>query len=131
MSTTWIRPSLMIGKLHITTLFGPRDRAGSSLATAGSGVGENQPAWVGRPGSDTSIACRPPECHESRTRFCVGVGLCDEYEVTSFSPGAGVYAVVFCRSLYSPSRRGWRGWAMFQVRVQPHGQPNDGAVKVP
>src|SRR6266508_2173955 len=131
MSTTWIRPSLTIGKLHITTLFGPRARAGSSLATAGSGAGENQPACTGSPGSDTSIACRPPECHESTTRFRVGVGLCDEYDVNSFSPGAGVYAVVFWRILSSPRIRGWRGWAMFQVRIQPHGQPNDDTVKVP
>src|SRR5919197_2562756 len=108
----------MIGKLHITTLLGPRDRAGSSLATAGSGVGENQPACAGRPGSDTSITCRPPECHASTTRFRVGVGLWEEYEVTSFSPGAGVYAVVFWSSLYSPSMRGWRGWAMFHVLIQ-------------
>src|SRR6266545_4726995 len=101
----------MIGKLHITTLLGPRDSAGSSLATVGCGVGENQPACTGRPGSDTSIACKPPECHESKTIVRVGV--------------------VLCRILYSPSTCGRRGWAMFQVRTQPHGQPKDGAVNVP
>src|SRR6266511_3737905 len=121
----------MIGKLHITTLLGPRDSAGSSLATVGCGVGENQPACTGRPGSDTSIACKPPECHESKTIVRVGVGLWEEYEVNSFSAGAGEYAVVFCRILYSPSTCGRRGWAMFQVRTQPHGQPKDGAVNVP
>src|SRR5262249_22159261 len=99
----------MIGKLHITTLLGPRDSAGSSLATAGCGTGENQPACTGRPGSDTSIACSPPECHESRTRLRVGVGLCEEYEVNSFSPGAGEYAVVFWRIWYSPRTCGRRG----------------------
>lgn len=55
----------MIGKLHITTLFGPRDRAGSSLATTASGVGATQPACTGCLGFDTSIACSPPECHAS------------------------------------------------------------------
>src|SRR5215213_9720053 len=108
----------MIGKLHITTLFGPRDSAGSSFATTGSGAGEYQPACAGRAGAVTSMTCRPPECHESKTRFRVGVGLCDEYEVNSFSPAAGVYAGVFCRILYSPSMCGLRGWAMFQVRIQ-------------
>src|SRR6266542_3239679 len=107
----------MIGKLHITTLLGPRDSAGSSLATVGCGVGENQPACTGRP--------------ESKTIVRVGVGLWEEYEVNSFSAGAGEYAVVFCRILYSPSTCGRRGWAMFQVRTQPHGQPKDGAVNVP
>src|SRR5881397_3528183 len=121
----------MIGKLQTTTLFGPRDRAGSSFATVDSGVGENQPACTGLPGSETSIACSPPECQESKTRFRVGVGLCDEYELNSFSPGAGVYAVVFWRILYSPMMCGRRGWATFQSRVQPQGQPNDDTVKVP
>jgi hypothetical protein len=80
----------MIGKLHMTTLFGPRESAGSSLATVASGVGENQPACTGCPGSERSIACSPPECQESKIRSRSTVGLCDEYEVTSFSPGAGV-----------------------------------------
>src|SRR5919197_18093 len=79
----------MIGKLHMTTLFGPRESAGSSFATAGSGVGENQPACTGVPGSETSMACSPPECQESKIRSRSTVGLCDEYEVNSFSPGTG------------------------------------------
>src|SRR2546421_8074491 len=120
----------MIGKLHITTLFGPRERAGSSLATAASGVGENQPACSGLPGSETSIACSPPECQESKIRFRVTVGLCEEYEVNSFSPGAGVYAVVFWRILYSPTMCGRRGWATFQRRAPPQGQPNEGTLEV-
>src|ERR687888_2360756 len=99
----------MIGKLHMTTLFGPRESAGSSFATVASGVGENQPACCGWPGSDTSIACSPPECQESKIRFRSNVGLCDEYELVSFSPGAGVYAGVFCRILYSPMMCGRRG----------------------
>jgi hypothetical protein len=85
----------MIGNDHMTFLLGPRESAGSSFATALSGVGANQPVWNGRPGSDASIACIPPECQESRTMLRVGVGLCDEYELNSFSPGAGVYASVF------------------------------------
>src|SRR5439155_7989781 len=121
----------MIGKLHMTTLFGPRERAGSSLATDASGVGENQPACTGCPGSETSIACSPPECQESKIRSRSTVGWCDEYEVNSFSPGAGVYAGVFWRILYSPTMCGARGCAMFQRRVQPHGQPNESAVNVP
>src|SRR6266508_6170624 len=116
----------MIGKLQATTLFGPRESAGSSLATAGSGVGENQPACTGRPGSETSMACSPPECHESKIRFRVSVGLCDEYELNSFSPGAGVYAVVFCKILYSPVMCGRRGCAVFHSRAQLQGQPKDG-----
>src|ERR671935_375837 len=126
-----MRPSRMIGKLHITTLFGPRESAGSSFATVGSGVGENQPACCGRPGSETSIACSPPECQESKIRSRSTVGLCDEYEVNSFSPGAGVYAVVFWRILYSPTMRGVRGCAMFHSRAQPHGQPKEDTVNVP
>src|ERR687887_2764130 len=126
-----IRPLRMIGKLHITTLFGPRDSAGSSFATAASGVGENQPVCTGLPGSETSIACSPPECQESKIRSRSTVGLCDEYEVSSFSPGAGVYAVVFWRILYSPTMRGGRGCAMFHRRAQPHGQPNEDTVNVP
>ncbi len=62
----------------MTTLFGPRLSAGSSIATDASGVGENQPAWVGWPGSEMSMACSPPECHESKARSLVSVGLCDE-----------------------------------------------------
>src|SRR5213592_2282817 len=115
----------MTGKLHMTTLFGPRESAGSSFATVARGVGENQPACCGWPGSETSIACSPPECQESKIRSLSTVGLWDEYEVTSFSPGAGVYAVVFWRSLYSPTMCGRCGWAMFQSRAQPQGQPND------
>src|ERR687887_619383 len=126
-----IRPLRMIGKLHMTTLFGPRESAGSSFATVGSGVGENQPACAGTPGSETSIACSPPECQESKIRSRSTVGLCDEYEVNSFSPGAGVYAVVFWRILYSPTMRGVRCWAMFHSRVQPQGQPNESTVNVP
>src|SRR5919201_3037316 len=126
-----MRPSLMIGKLHITTLFGPRESAGSSFATGGSGVGETPPACTGLPGSATSIACSPPECQESKITFRVTVGLCDEYEVNSFSPGAGVYAVVFCRILYSPMMCGRRGCATFQSRAQPHGQAKESTVNVP
>jgi hypothetical protein len=99
----------MIGEAPHHDLVRP---AGQGRVLIGHGwqrVAENQPVCVGRPGSDTSIACRPPECHESKTRFCVGVGLCDEYQVNSFSPGAGVYAA-------------GAGWAIFHVRVQPHGQ---------
>ena len=55
----------MIGKLHITTLFGSALSAGSSVATDASGLGENQPAWTGRPGSPMSIAWSPPECQEA------------------------------------------------------------------
>jgi hypothetical protein len=44
----------------MTTLFGPRDSAGSSSATDESGVGENQPVWAGLAGSRMSIACSPP-----------------------------------------------------------------------
>src|ERR671931_2174424 len=117
----------MIGKLHMTTLFGPRDSAGSSFATEASGVGENQPACAGIPGSETSIACSPPECQESKIKSRSTVGLCDEYEVNSFSPAAGVYALVFWRILYSPTMRGLRGNAVFHSRAQPQGQPNDGA----
>src|SRR5919197_3922725 len=107
----------MIGKLHMTFLFGPAESAGSSLATAGSGVGANQPACTGWPGSETSIACSPPECQESKIRSRSTVGLCDEYELNSFSPGAGVYAVVFWRSLYSPTIRGVRGCPTFHSRA--------------
>jgi alpha-beta hydrolase superfamily lysophospholipase len=49
----------------MTTLFGPRERAGSSFATVGCGASENQPACTGLPGSETSIACSPPECHRA------------------------------------------------------------------
>src|SRR6266516_7728452 len=98
----------MIGKPQTTTLFGPVERAGSSFATEASGVGENQPACCGWPGSATSIACSPPECQESKIRSLSTVGLCDEYELNSLSPGAGVYALVFCRSLYSPTMCGRR-----------------------
>jgi hypothetical protein len=55
-----------------------RPSAGSSIATDASGVGENQPAWVGWPGSEMSMACSPPECQESKARFRVSVGLCEE-----------------------------------------------------
>jgi uncharacterized protein (TIGR03118 family) len=65
----------MIGKLHTTTLFGAAERAGSSFATVGRGVGENHPACCGLPGSETSIACSPPECQESKIRFPAGGGL--------------------------------------------------------
>src|ERR687888_2343058 len=126
-----MRPLRMIGKLHMTTLFGPRESAGSSFATVGSGVGENQPACTGWPGSETSIACSPPECQESKIRSRSTVGLCDEYEVNSFSPAAGVYALVFWRILYSPTIRGARGCAIVHSRVQPHGQPNESTVNVP
>src|SRR6266487_3822302 len=101
----------MIGKLHMRTLFGPPDSAGSSFATDASGVGENHPACCGSPGSETSIACSPPECQESKIR--------------------SLSTVVLCRSLNSPMMCGRRGWAMFQSRAQPQGQPNDGTVNVP
>src|SRR2546430_13535201 len=119
----------MIGKLHMTILFGPRDSAGSSFATEASGVGENQPACTGVPGSETSIACSPPECQESKIRSLSTVGLCDEYDVNcsvaESSPGLPWKAWVFWRSLYSPTICGRRGWAMFHRRAQPQGQPNE------
>src|ERR671935_1437436 len=130
-----IRPSRMIGKLHMTTLFGPRESAGSSFATVGSGVGENQPACTGWPGSETSIACSPPECQESKIRSRSTVGLCEEYEVncsvSGSSPGLPWKAGLFWKILYSPTMRGARGCATFQRRAQPHGHPNDGTVNVP
>ena len=61
----------------------------------------------------------------------MSVGLCEEYELNSFSPGAGVYAVVFWWILYSPMMCGRLGWATLIVRVQPHGQPKLGSVRVP
>src|SRR5437870_1812154 len=125
----------MIGKLHITTLFGPRESAGSSFATEASGVGENQPACAGVPGSETSIACSPPECQESKIRSRSTVGLWDEYEVncsvSGSSPGLPWKAGEFWRILYSPTMCGARGCAMFQRRVQPHVQPNESTVNVP
>src|SRR5919204_4215480 len=124
----------MIGKLHMTTLFGPRESAGSSFATVASGVGENQPACAGTLGSETSIACSPPECHESKIRSRSTVGLCDEYEVNcsvaGSSPGLPWKAGVFWRILYSPTMWGARLRAVPHTRPPPHGQPNDGTVKV-
>src|SRR5260370_38491889 len=79
-------PSLMSGSLHITTWLGPRLRAGSSSATEGSGVGENQPPWAGCVGSRMSIACNPPECQESNATFRSTVGLCEPYLVNSSVP---------------------------------------------
>jgi hypothetical protein len=56
-----------------------------------------------------SIACRPPECQAISATLRVSVGFWDEYELTSFSPGAGVYASVFWRILYSPTMCGRLG----------------------
>src|SRR5438876_10064352 len=125
----------MTGKLHMTTLFGPRERAGSSFATDASGAGENHPACAGLPGSETSIACSPPECQESKIRSRSTVGLCDEYEVncsvSGSSPALPWKAGEFWRILYSPTMCGARGWATFQSRAHPHGQPNESTVNVP
>src|SRR5919198_2040905 len=122
----------MIGKLHITTLFEPRERAGSSVATAGSGVGENHPACSGRDGTLTSIACRPPECQSSKIRCRRAVGLCEEYDVNcsvaASSPGLPWNAGEFWKSLYSPTIDGLAGLRTSMTRIQPHGQPKLSAV---
>src|SRR5712691_7583442 len=125
----------MTGKLHITTLFGPRDRAGSSVATESSGVGENQPSCAGCAGLLTSIAWSPPECQESRMRCRRAVGSCDEYEVANSvaasSPGLPWNGGEFWKILYSPTIEGADGFRTFINRTQPHGQPKLGAVSVP
>src|SRR5919198_425183 len=125
----------MIGKLHITTLFGPRESAGSWVATEASGVGENHPACTGRDGSLMSIACMPPECQSSKIRCRSTFGLCDEYDVNcsvaGSSPGLPWKAGEFWRSLYSPTMRGWTGSLTSISRIQPHGQPKLSTVKVP
>src|SRR5918999_4141507 len=120
-------PSEMIGKLHIITLFGPAVVAGSSLATAASGVGENQPAWRGRPGARMSMAWRPAEDHVTSARSRVRVGLCAVYVLTWFVSGVfdglSQNARVFSYTLYSLFTFGLRGFPTLRTRAHPHGQP--------
>src|SRR5262245_9612588 len=119
----------------MVTLFGPRLSAGSSIATDGSGVGAYQPACAGWPGSDTSMTCSPPECHESMTRSWVRVGLCAgelwNWSVAGSSAGLPWNAGEFGAIWYWLTRCGLAGLATFQIRSQPQGQPNEGVVKVP
>src|SRR5215813_1583052 len=123
----------MIGKLQMTTLFGPRLRAGSSSATVSSGCGEKNPACAGLAGSAMSTACNPPECHESSTRCGSTVRLWVEYDVNCWVAGSTCdwNAWVFWKILNSPTICGVDGSRTSIRRIQPHGQPNDGAVKVP
>src|SRR5213593_1427675 len=126
-------PLRIIGKLHITTLFGPRLRAGSSRATDASGVGETKPIWWGRTGSAMSIACNPPERQESKTSWGSTVGLCVEYEVKFCVEGSDcdMNGSVFCRILNSPTISGWEGTCTSMIHIQPQGQPNDESVNFP
>src|SRR5919202_2858861 len=115
----------------MTTLFGPRLSAGSSVATAGSGAGLNQPACSGRVGSARSIACSPAECQVTSARSVNTVGLCDEYEVNGSSAGV-VFVHVSRRCLYSPTITGASGWETSIRCTHPHGQPKlCGNVNVP
>src|SRR5574341_2528897 len=98
-----MRPSLRMGKLHMTTLLGPRLRAGSSSETEERGAGEKKPALRGLAASAMSTACKPPECHESITRCRSTFGLCVEYEVNCSVSGStcGRNASVFWNILCS------------------------------
>src|SRR4051794_13323928 len=120
-----MRPFWMTGKLHMTTLSCPELSAGSSVATAGSGVGQYPAAGAGCSGSLMSIAWRPPECHVTIARFSVSVGLCEEKleKLLRIASTLAQTSDLFHGSRYSAARRGVVGSEMSMKRGQPHGQP--------
>src|SRR3712207_5168798 len=115
----------MIGKLHITTLSGPADSAGSSELTVASGSGRNWPASFGAAGSDTSIACRPAECHVTSATSPTTVGLWAEKLVDVSVNGLEPRGVLqndstFSGRLNSAITSGAVGSRTSSSRTQPH-----------
>src|SRR3954452_4461661 len=128
-STAYTSPFWMIGNDHITTLSRPLDSAGSSWETYGSGSGTYSAAPVGCSGSLVSMTCSPVECHVTKARWRVSVGLCEE-KLATFSRSAGTSAQVLgslTGSLYSEATRGLVASLMSMKRTHPHGHPCAGS----